>query len=1071
MLMVWRRVLVSAASVMLLALPKVAECKRRPARVFTVADGLPDNDINCVYEDARGFVWVGTNDGLARFDGRRFETYDVTDGLPNPAVQDVVETSDGSLWLATGAGVARLEPSRPATGPTRFRTYRLGDEMIADAVRCLHTDRTGRVWAGSDGGLFLLEPGRRAFHRVPLGLARPSAPFVIVNSIREGPDGSLWIGTRWALVRILPDGRQVRYVSAEPARHRGVRSVLADPGGRIWIGWEEGVTIFRPPPLRRDDSEVVVPHTQIRCKGRSGPALLPGQSCEISQADGLPDSWCSIHASSGGLPRLLTEKGLCALGETRILCDETAASFVPSKLMSLNEDRYGNLWIGTETGGLIRIARAGASTYTAEDGLLANGISSVFEGSDGELYVETVGAALHRLDGDHFVGVVPLLPRSITYVGWGWNQIALQDANREWWYATGQGLARYPAVTRLEELARTAPKRLYTTRDGLPADNVFRLFQDSRGDVWISTLDVSVPGSERLTRWERAADRLRACPPAFPNNSATAFAEDRLGRVWIGFYAGGIARYRDGRFDLFRPGPETPRGFVGQILADARGRLWIATSLSGVARVDDPGAAHPSFRMYGRAQGLSSDRAYSLTEDASGHLYVATSRGIDRLDPATGKVLRYAVAEGLASTPTLAAFRDRHGRIWFGTLRGLYRFDPQPEPTSAPPKVLVTDLEINGEALPLPVTGVPGLELPTLSHDQNEVRIRFVAPNPAPGDEILYRYRLEAGGRDWSEPSPDDTVQYAALAPGSYRFLVQAVSSGGTVSRAPASVTFRIRPPFWRSWWFEIGAAVLAALILASLYRLRVRRLLEVERVRSRIAADLHDDLGTSLYRISLLSEVASRQAASGSSEVRSRLAEIGETARELIDSAGDIVWSSDPRRDDLASLLIRIRRFASDMLDARGVSWSLEGPPDAGRIVLAAQSRRHLYLVLKESIRNALRHGNPSHIRMSLALSDGHVEADIRDDGRGFSPEALETQKDPEAGYGLASMLARAREMGGEFRLSSEPGEGTHIYFSVPLTAADGMSMLFSRLGRIAHASKVRRPSSPRGGDHTGAR
>jgi len=1028
--MLVRRVLRWGVSSLLAIGAESAAGRQVPVRVFAVADGLPQIEISCLFEDRRGYLWVGTTDGLARFDGRNFVTYGVSDGLPHPVIHDIVEGSDGALWIATGQGIARFDATTRPEGRPPFRTFLLSGHEAFNNVLRLYRDSKGRIWAGSSTGLFVLDAGAAAFREVPLRLQKPPVVLVNVGSLTESVRGDLWIGTAWGLVRLLPDGRQLFYPSPE-GRSKGIWDLHADAAGRLWICWERGVTIFRPRLGDPAPPQALLPRKRARCLEL--PDLLPadGEACDISMADGLPDIWCSIHEGRGGEIRVLSEQGVWLLSPDGLRRDETIARYAGSKPSCILEDRHRSLWIGTSTAGVLRIAQTGASSYSTEDGLAVNRITSVFEDRDGELYVTTTGGAIHRRDGDRFVAVMPRLPPHIRYRGWGWGQVALRDHLGDWWYATGHGLARYSRVPRLEELARRLPSRIYTRRDGLPADEIFRVFEDSRGDVWVAVLDASVPGSDRLTRWDRRSDRFVSYPAAFRDTAATAFAEDAAGNVWVGFYLGGLARYRAGGVDLYPPGESVPRGFIRQILSDSSGRLWAATTQEGVLRVDHPESERPEFRTYRHAHGLSSDRVYSIAEDRAGAVYVGTSRGIDRIDPREDRIRPYTAAEDPASTITTAAARDAAGRLWFGTQESLLVFEPRSGEAAPTPAVYIRGVEVRGERVSIPPAGIASLALPELSHDRDQIRIEFVSPYLATAERIHFRYALEGSGGAWSEPSLDDSVQYAGLSPGRYRFLVEAVTSDGGRSPTPASLEFRLMPPFWRRWWFLATAAVGAASLLVAVHRLRVARLLEVERVRSRIAADLHDDLGTSLYRISILSELANRRIADAGGEAGRLVSEIGDTARRLIESAGDMVWSVDPRRDDLASLAVRIRNYASEMLEAQGVVWSLDGARSAERVAMSAETRRQLYLIFKEAIRNAVRHGRPSHVAMRLAADDGSFEGEVRDDGVGF--DAGGRREAAESGYGLGTMRERAASLGGDLELESVPGRGTRVRFRVP--------------------------------------
>ena len=249
--------------------------------------------------------------------------------------------------------------------------------------------------------------------------------------------------------------------------------------------------------------------------------------------------------------------------------------------------------------------------------------------------------------------------------------VALHDSAGEWWIPGGAGLYRFPRVEKVERLGRIRPKAIYTTRDGLAGDDVNRLFEDSRGDIWIGR---TTPTSLALTRWKRATGTFhrysdRDGVPAF--SRTTAFGEDRGGNVWIGFWNGGLARYRNGRFTLFTTADGAPAGAITSLYLDQGGRLWVSSSRGGVSRIDSPAADRPQFVSYTTAQGLSSNHVSIITEDGWGRLYLGVPAGLDRLDPAAGRVRHYTTADGLTAGELLSGFRDREGTLWFGGYNGL----------------------------------------------------------------------------------------------------------------------------------------------------------------------------------------------------------------------------------------------------------------------------------------------------------------------------------------------------------------------------------------------------------------
>lgn len=325
-----------------------------------------------------------------------------------------------------------------------------------------------------------------------------------------------------------------------------------------------------------------------------------------------------------------------------------------------------------------------------------------------------------------------------------------------------------------------------------------------------------------------------------------------------------------------------------------------------------------------------------------------------------------------------------------------------------------------------------GLEL---GPNQNHLQVDFFGLSFAAGEVLRYQYKLEGAEADWSPLTEQRTVNYASLSPGTYRFLVRAISAEGTASPTPATVAFTILPPMWRRWWFFMLVAVVVGMIIYAIHHYRVARLLEIERVRTRIATDLHDDIGASLSEMAILSEVVRRQISATHPEAVERLGEMARKARELVDSMSDIVWAIDPRRDDLSHVVARIRQFASSVLEGHRIAWELQTPAELASIKLTPEQRRHVFLIFKEAINNVVRHADCSFVLLAISITHRHLVAEIRDDGCGFTVPDLSTLGEPERqGHGLRNMQARAVELGGQLQIASAPGQGTRLTLTVPL-------------------------------------
>jgi ligand-binding sensor domain-containing protein/two-component sensor histidine kinase len=987
---VWRPVARIALLICLSQLLPLALSEQLAVRVYGTTDGLPSNNVNCTVRDSRGFLWFCTAEGLSRFDGYSFTNYGVEHGLADRVVTDFLETKHGEYWVGTSGGVALFNP-KPGPKNAMFTTYGAGEIV---RLHALEQDVNGHVWIGADSGLFELVPSNGAWSLKRFD--EQPGPRNGVEVLLEDHQGNLWIAVNAApdgeLWRRGADGKLERF--DDPFfRGNRITSLTQDRQERIWLSSYHGLGLLvaHPQPGQR-----VVRH--IYADWHSG------------RSDAGP-----VFQSSDG--RLW----VWAYGTREILTDAKGGIHFrmsdPKGFGYAAEDREGNLWMGP-----YKYAHNGLVTYGREDGLETEDIRSIFAGNDGSLY-EVTGINnryIHRLDGTRFVGVGPKVPgheADWNWGGWGWGQTHLQDHEGEWWVATGYGLLRYPKVKRLEDLARTAPKAFYQK----PRD-IFRLYEDSRGDVWIAAWDGSV-------RWERSSGRTVPFGLGFPE--PTAFREDGAGNVWIGHWDGGLSRYRDGKLEWIVRTGSFPTGMVLSLFLDHAGRLWAGTTRSGLVRIDNPSAERPTLKVYSTKDGLSSNDVRAITEDHYGRIYFWTGRSVDRLNPETGAIRHYTEADGLVRTGSdhNVAFCDRLGRLWFG-LEGLSRLDPEPDPPSQPPTIRITKLKIRGVEYPISELGETNVSDLVLQPNQNQVQIEFASLNFATADLIKYQYKLEGAGNDWTPASDVRIVNYPSLTPGSYRFLVRAINADGMVSPVPAAVGLRLLPPLWMRWWFLTAASLLALYIVFQIYRYRVHHLLELERVRTRIATDLHDDIGSSLTQIAIMSEVARKQ--SQDSPAAGPLEHIADLSRGLVDSMSDIVWAINPKRDQLADLAQRMRRFAGVVLDAADLELDFRAPHEWADTALSADVRREVFLIFKEGVNNVVRHAKCRHVSVLVDLSRGQLRVELRDDGRGFQAEESDGH-----GHGLANMRTRAGRLGGKLEIASVPGQGTTVTLSVPLGRA----------------------------------
>ena len=1021
--------------------------ERLPIKIYTTADGLAHNDINRIVRDSRGFLWFCTAGGLSRFDGYAFTNFSTEQGLPSSEVNDLLETRGGDYWVATAGGLVRFDPKgRPgrrrdvssddASAPM-FTVVPDDGDRNARIVTKLREGRDGTIWVGTHNGLYRLElpNGRRSLRPVDIPILRGNADARIIADVVDDARGGLWTITQsGGLYRRWPDGSAAGYTTHDGLPYRYLTDLLEDHEGRLWVG-SRSMGFFR---LSADDSRRA-PVIDLRFSRPELPVDWMFQLFETSDRR----FWL---ATSGGLVEFLragAEQG----PRFRAYSERNGLSY--NDITAVNEDLDGNLWLGTNTAGAMKLTRNGFSTYGFPDGIrevyaifedragnvcfrgsvLGDARTSVFEGATLDPLSPqqpTLHSRLGCFNGQRFDWFSPAAVRDMGWVG---EHVTRQARNGEWWVGTGEGLFRFPAADHFSAVKTARPLNVYTTKDGLAASQVFRLFEDSRGNMWISTTAAHGVG---LARWESASERvldLSQAPglSALKDDRPRSFGEDRAGNVWIGLNHG-LARYAQGRFRLFTATEGLPPGRIENIHVDRSGRLWLASEESGLVRVDDAGAERPAFVSYTTSQGLSSNNAEVITEDDLGHIYVGGGRGLERLDPLSGRIKHFTVADGLAPGLFLAALRDRQGVLWFGISGGLARLAPVAETLTTPPPVLISGVRVSGVPQLVSALGERETALPDLAPGRNQLQIDFLALGFAPGEVLRYQYRLDGAGADWSELGEQRTVTYAGLGPGRYRFTVRAVNSDGIASDHPAVITFTVLQPVWLRWWFLALSVIAVGLMIGAVYRYRVARLLEIANMRTRIATDLHDDIGANLTRIALLSEVASRApGAEPAGRADGSLSSIARIARESVSSMSDIVWAINPKRESLLDLTRRMRQHADEVFSLRDIELRFKGP-SADSLKLGMDVRRDLLLIFKEAVNNCARHSRCERVEIDLHVGGGRLVLSVVDHGVGFDPS---TENE---GQGLRSMQRRAHSLNGGLEITSGPGEGTAITLNIPI-------------------------------------
>jgi ligand-binding sensor domain-containing protein/two-component sensor histidine kinase len=1034
-----------------------ARAQRLPITTFATANGLASNTVNRIVRDSEGFLWFCTAGGLSRFDGYEFANFGTEQGLPHSSVNDFLETRAGQYWIATDAGLVRFDPkgqpnrrlaneSAAATSRAMFTVVAVDDPSgRASAITVLREGRDGIIWAGTNNGLYRLDLRRGGHVLRPVDIHLPNAfpEQRIISDLLEDSRGSLWIAAPSGLYRRWPDGNSARYTKQDGLPADYLSDLLEDHEGHLWAGTRLA-GFFR---FTVDDSH-------------RAPVVDISYEYQGPQSNDLRTSWIyQLFETADHRFWIATARGLAeffpgASKEPRFRDYSEVNGLTDYNITALNEDAGGNLWIGTFAAGAMKLSRGGFDNYGKQDGL--GPVNDIFEDRAGRLCFKGSVAGDARtsvFEGgklDPLSGEPPTLhirlgcfdgkrfdwfrPEAVSKLGWnaGWvmEQVTLQARNNEWWIGTSEGLYRFPPSRFLSQIKKARPLAVYTMKDGLAALQVFRLFEDSRANIWISTIAADTNG---LARWDAKTEKildLTNAPglPSFKDDRPRSFVEDRSGNVWIGFNHG-LVRYARGNFKFFSASEGLPPGRIMNIHVDRTGRIWLASDAAGLIRVEQSNDEHPTFVSYSTAQGLSSNNEEVIAEDTGGRLYVGGGHGLDQLDPSTGDVRHFGTSDGLSSGLFRTAFRDRSGVLWFGMTSGLARFAPTVLKKPEPPPVMITGLRLSGVPEPVSAVGERDMSLGDFTPDQNQLQIDFVALGFGTGDVLRYQYKLDGADTKWGALSEQRRVTYASLRPGRYKFNVRAINADGIVTEHPASIAFAILSPVWMRWWFLTLSAFAICLAAFALYRYRVTRVLEMANMRTRIATDLHDDIGANLTRIALLSEVANKleAAASRQPDADAPLASISRIARESVSSMSDIVWAINPKRESLLDLTRRMRQHADELFTLRNIDLRFDAPVAAENLKLGVEVRRDVLLIFKEAVNNAARHSQCSHVDIRLRVEASRLILSIVDDGIGF-----DTSKETE-GNGVLSMRRRAQRLNGMLEVRSPNGSGTAVKLDIP--------------------------------------
>jgi ligand-binding sensor domain-containing protein/signal transduction histidine kinase len=960
------------------ALDPAGDLGQLSRRAWQTESGLPQNTVHSVAQTSDGYIWVATDEGIARFDGLGFTVFDRqnTPQLRSNDVRALLATDGGALWACTGAGLARY-----AAG--EWTVYTTAQGLAGDDVLSAYGGRDGSVWVATSSGLSRLKDGAFTNYTTRDGLAADG-----VQAVLEDGEGSLWVGTAEGLSR-FKDGRFEGFTAAEGFAAGGVNAIVQDAAGRIWAGTPNGLVSYEAGRFRTYTT-------------RDG---LPNDRATALRADREGSLWVGTAA---GLSRF-RDGAFTSFPGT----DDALARGI---VLCVFEDREGSLWVGTETGGLHQLRGKKFTTYTTREGLSNDVVKAIYEDRDGDVWVGTYGGGLNLLRGGGVKTYTTKdgLVSDIVLALYG-------DAEGNLWVGTPDGLCRF----------RNGKFDTYTSADGLPNDFVRSIYADASGDLWVGTRG----GLARMRGGEFTTYTTR---DGLPNDFVGTIYQDAAGNLWVGTL-GGLGKFDGRRFTSYTTRDGLSENVVISLYGDAEGRLWIGTNGGGLNLFEGG-----RFHVFTTKDGLPNDTVYRVLGDGSGRLWMSCNKGVFSLSVneleefAAGRLhnlnpVVYGTADGMqtrecSSGGHPSAWRGADGRLWFSTIKGVAMIDPgRVERNKQQPPVVIEQTLVDG--VPVAPNARPELPPGISRFDFHYAGLSFVAP-----EKVRYRYKLEGFDRDWVDGGDRRAAYYTNLGAGDYRFLVMASNNDGVWSQTPAAFAFTLRPHFYRTYWFYALCAVALGLLAWQLYALRVRqmraRFAAVLQERNRIARELHDNLAQEILGVSVQLEIVARLMNVSAESARTHLDRARALVRSSMAEARRYVWDlrsqSLEDRDLPAALAEMTRRLTAEtevqtQFEVGGTLRPL--PPNV---------ENNLLRIGQEAVNNAVRHARARSIAVKLSFDATSVRLNVRDNGRGFDAGVYTNGSGGH--FGLVGMRERAREMGGEVRVESGPGEGCEVEVSVPV-------------------------------------
>jgi ligand-binding sensor domain-containing protein/signal transduction histidine kinase len=977
--------------------------------------GLPQNTVLTVLQTRDGYLWIGTKEGLARFDGLRFAVFDKrnTPQLPHNQIRGLFEDRAGRLWISTPGALVCYQHGN-------FTAFTTQEGLSSNNIWTVYEDHAGSLWIATPNGLNRYRDGKFTAFTTREGLSHNS-----IETLVEDRTGALWIGTVAGLNR-FKDGAFTQFGKADGLASAEIKTLFLDQQGRVWIGTLDGLSVFSDGTFQSFTTRDGLAHHSVTAItqdqagrlwfGTPGGLSLwrDGKFASFTTRQGLPDNRVeTLQEDKQGGMWIGTSAGLAHWQDGVVTTFTTREGLSSNLVLALYEDHEGSLWVGTEAGGLNLLKHKKFTTYTTRQGLSANLVRAVFEDRAGNLWVGTQ-EGLNRLKEGRWTTFT-------TKDGLASNDVLAlcDDRQGNLWLGTPQGLQRF----------RQGVFQTFTVREGLADDYIRSVYEDRAGTLWVGT-------RRGLSRWQNGQFSSYTLLDGLANDLVGALCESRDGSLWIGTL-GGLSRFKDGQFTNYVN--ELSSEVVIALYEDAGGGLWIGTHGGGLNHFKDG-----RFSQFTAKDGLPDDVIYHILEDGQGQLWMSCNKGILRVSrheletrqPGAAQPLQvtnYGTADGMETRECSggghpAGTKTRDGRLWFATIKGVAQLDPANlRINEIPPPVAIEQVKVDE------ISYAPGapLELPP---GQTRFEFYYTGLSFTAPEQLRFKYKLEGFDPAWIEAGTRRLASYTNVPAGRYRFRVLACNNDGVWNESGAAFEFYLKPHFYRTYWFYglcllgLGAAI-GAWNRARVHRAE-REFAAVLAERTRIAREIHDTLAQGFAGISVQLELVARLLERAPATAKTHLDQARELVRDSLAEARRSVWDlRSPSLED-SDLPAALAETAKRLVAGTPVQAHVE--VHGTYRPLSRDTEAHLLRIGQEALTNALKHAGATELNLQLEFAAQHLRFRVRDNGRGF--DATVPPGSRNGHFGLVGIHERAEQLGGQVEIKSRPNEGTEISIEVPL-------------------------------------